>query len=186
VTQTVKCEFGNAFRDHSTVFTKGACTKKIAAAQWFTLSPIMRNTAPAKDVGEYLAGVPEPARSTLERVRAVIKANVPKDATETISYGIPMFKYNGMLLGFAAFKNHCSLFPTSMDVFTAFRQELKPFRASKGTLHFPLDQPFPTALLKKIVKMRVTQNSANAKAVTKVKKQGSRKSKKGARIKNKG
>jgi uncharacterized protein YdhG (YjbR/CyaY superfamily) len=123
----------------------------------------MRATTPPKDVDEYLAGVPEPARRTLERVRAVIKTNVPKDATETISYGIPMFKYHGMLLGFAAFKNHCSLFPASMDVFTAFKQELKPFRASKGTLHFPLDKPFPAALLKKIVKMRVAQNRAKEK-----------------------
>ena len=142
---------------------------------------MMRNTAPAKDVDEYLAGVPEPARNTLEKVRAVIKANVPKDAIESISYGIPMFKYNGMLLGFAAFKNHCSLFPTSMAVFTDFKNELKPFRASKGTLHFPLDKPFPTDLLKKIVKMRVAQNSAKVKAVTKVKKKGSQIEKKRSR-----
>ena len=140
-------------------------TPKVSILRNGLLFPsMMRNTAPAKDVDEYLAGVPEPARSTLEKIRAVIKANVPKDATESISYGIPMFKYNGMLLGFAAFKNHCSLFPTSMDVFTSFKQELKPFRASKGTLHFPLDKPFPAALLKKIVKMRVAQNKAKGKS----------------------
>ena len=63
-----------------------------------------------------------------------------------------MFKLNGMLIGFAASKNHCSLFPANMDVFKAFKKELAPFHTSKGTLQFPLDKPFPTALLKKIVK----------------------------------
>ena len=88
-----------------------------------------------------------------------------------------MFKYNGMLLGFAAFKNHCSLFPTSMAVFTTFKNELKPFHTSKGTLHFPLDKPFPTALLRKIVKMRVAQNSAKEKLATKAPKKKSTKAK---------
>ena len=78
-----------------------------------------------------------------------------------------------MLIGFAAFKNHCSLFPTNMDVFKDFKNELKPFRASKGTLHFPLDKPFPTDLLKKIVKMRVAQNSAKEKSATKAPKKKS-------------
>jgi uncharacterized protein YdhG (YjbR/CyaY superfamily) len=68
-----------------------------------------------------------------------------------------------------------------MAVFTDFKNELKPFRASKGTLHFPLDKPFPTDLLKKIVKMRVAQNSAKVKAVTKVKKKGSQIEKKRSR-----
>ena len=123
----------------------------------------MKKTAPTKTVDAYLATIPEPARSTLEKVRAVIRASLPREATETISYRIPMFKYNGMLIGFAAFKNHCSLFPANMDVFKAFKKELAPFHTSKGTLQFPLDKPFPTALLKKIVKMRVAQNQAKNK-----------------------
>ena len=69
-----------------------------------------RNVVP-KSVDEYLAGVPEPARSTLNRIRAVIRSAAPPEATEVISYRIPMFKYKGMLMGFAAFSNHCSLFP---------------------------------------------------------------------------
>lgn len=123
----------------------------------------MKNDDALQNVDDYLATISEPARSTLEKVRAVIRASVPREATETISYRIPMFKLNGMLIGFAAFKNHCSLFPANMDVFKAFKKELEPFHASKGTLQFPLDKPFPTTLLKKIVKMRVAQNQAKNK-----------------------
>jgi uncharacterized protein YdhG (YjbR/CyaY superfamily) len=111
-----------------------------------------------KDIDEYLAGVPEPARTTLSKVRAVIRSVIPKEATETISYGLPTFKYKGALVAFAAFKNHCSLFPMSKAVIEAFKEELKGFHASKGTLHFPLDKPLPAALLKKMVKMRIAQN----------------------------
>ena len=122
-----------------------------------------KNDDAPQNVDDYLATISEPARSTLEKVRAVIRASVPRETTETISYRIPMFKLNGMLIGFAAFKNHCSLFPANMDVFKAFKKELAPFHTSKGTLQFPLDKPFPTALLKKIVKMRVAQNEAKNK-----------------------
>ncbi|HEY3972735.1 MAG TPA: DUF1801 domain-containing protein [Candidatus Sulfotelmatobacter sp.] len=72
----------------------------------------MKGKAAAKTVDEYLAQLPEPPRSTLKHVRAVIQSVVPKETTEVISYGIPMFKNNGMLVGYAAFKNHCGLFPT--------------------------------------------------------------------------
>ena len=111
-----------------------------------------------KDIDEYLAGVPEPARGTLNKVRAAIRAAVPPEATEAITYRIPTFKYKGSLLAFAAFKNHCSLFPMSMAVIAAFKDELKGFHTSKGTIHFPLDKPLPAALLKKMVKARVAQN----------------------------
>ena len=114
------------------------------------------NPAP-KNVDEYLAGVPEAARSTLNKLRAAIRSAVPPEATETISYRIPAFKYNGVLVWFAAFSNHCSLFPTA-SVVEAFKNELKGFSTSKGTIHFPTDKPLPTALVKKLVKARVTQN----------------------------
>ena len=118
----------------------------------------MKNDDAPQNVHDYLATISEPGAQHPRKVRAVIRASVPREATETISYRIPMFKYNGMLIGFAAFKNHCSLFPANMDVFKAFKKKLEPFHTSKGTLQFPLDKPFPTALLKKIVKMRVAQN----------------------------
>ena len=111
-----------------------------------------------KDIDEYLAGVPEPARGTLNKVRAAIRAAVPPEATEAITYRIPTFKYKGSLVAFAAFKNHCSLFPMSMAVIAAFKDELKGFHTSKGTIHFPLDKPLPAVLLKKMVKARVAQN----------------------------
>lgn len=111
-----------------------------------------------KDIDEYLAGVPEPARGTLNKVRAAIRAAVPPEATEAITYRIPTFKYKGSLVAFAAFKNHCSLFPMSMAVIAAFKDELKGFPTSKGTIHFPQDKPLPAALLKKMVKARVAQN----------------------------
>ena len=111
-----------------------------------------------KTVDEYLAGVPEPARSTLNKVRAVIRSVVPAETTETISYGIPTFRYKGPLVAFGAFTKHCSLFPMGASVLNAFERELKDFRTSKGTLHFPVDKPLPATLVKKIIKARIAQN----------------------------
>ncbi len=110
---------------------------------------------PAKTVDGYLARIPEPARGTLNQVRAVIRSVVPPETTETISYGIPTFKYNGALLAFGAFSRHCSLFPMSYGVIEALKKELKNFTLEKGTIRFPLDKPLPTAVLKKLVKARV-------------------------------
>jgi uncharacterized protein YdhG (YjbR/CyaY superfamily) len=118
----------------------------------------MRTVSPPKNVDEYLARVPEPARSTLNRIRAVIRSVVPPDTMEVISYRIPTFKYKGSLLGLAAFSNHCSLFPLSLAVMEAFKKELKDFDTSKGTIHFPLDKPPPAALVKKLVKARIVEN----------------------------
>jgi uncharacterized protein YdhG (YjbR/CyaY superfamily) len=112
-----------------------------------------------KNIDEYLAGVPEPARSTLNKIRAAIRSAVPPEATETISYRMPAFKYKGVLVWFAAFSNHCSLFPTA-SVVEAFKNELKGFSTSKGTIHFPTDKPLPTALVRKLVKARVAQNES--------------------------
>ena len=110
-----------------------------------------------KNVEEYLASVPEPARGTLKKVRAVIRSAVPAGATECISYGMPAFKDEGVLVWFAAFSNHCSLFPTAA-VIEAFKEKLKGFSTSKGTIQFPTDKPLPAALVKKLVKARVAQS----------------------------
>jgi uncharacterized protein YdhG (YjbR/CyaY superfamily) len=123
---------------------------------------MQKGKAVAKNVNEYLAGLPEPARSTLKRVRAVIRSVVPAETTEVISYGIPTFKYKRGLVAFAAFKDHCSFFPMGSSVLDAFKEELKGFRVSKGTLHFPLDRPLPAALVKKIVRARIAQNEGNS------------------------
>jgi len=118
----------------------------------------MRGKPAAKTVDDYLAAVPEPACTTLKHVRKVIQSVVPKETTEVISYGMPMFKYNGMLVGYAAFKNHCSLFPAGSGVLDRFDKELKGYRTSKGTIQFPHDKHLPDALVKKIVKARVAEN----------------------------
>ena len=118
----------------------------------------MRGKIAPKTVDEYLADIPEPAQNTLRHIRAVIRSVVPAETTEVISYGIPMFKYRGMLVGYAAFNKHCSLFPTGSGVLDHFEKELRGYRTSKGTIQFPSDKPLPDALVKKIVKARVKEN----------------------------
>jgi uncharacterized protein YdhG (YjbR/CyaY superfamily) len=112
----------------------------------------------AQTVDEYLANIPEPACSTLKHIRKVIRSVVPKETTEVISYGMPMFKFNGMLVAYAAFKDHCSLFPTGSGVIEKFAKELKGYPTSRGTIRFPSDKPLPDVLIKKIVRARVAQN----------------------------
>jgi uncharacterized protein YdhG (YjbR/CyaY superfamily) len=120
--------------------------------------PAAKGNAAPKTVEEYLASVPEPARGTLNSVRATIRSAVPPDTTEGISYGIPTFKYKGPLIGFAAFSNHCSLFVMSGSVLEGFQGELKDYPTSKGTIRFPIDKPLPAVLVRKLVKARIAQN----------------------------
>src|SRR5437016_3349319 len=109
------------------------------------------NSNVAKTVDEYLASVPEPARSTLSKVRAAIRAAAPPEATEAIGYRIPMFRYKGGLVAYAAFSKHCSFFPMSLAVMAAFEDQLAGYETFKGTIHFPVDKPLPAALVKKLV-----------------------------------
>ncbi|MGA2602423.1 MAG: DUF1801 domain-containing protein [Bryobacteraceae bacterium] len=113
-----------------------------------------------KNVDEYLAAVPQPARGTLKKIRATIRSIVPAETIETIGYRIPTFNYKGPLFGFAAFPNHCSLFPMSGTLTLAFMDELKNFQASKGTIRLLVDKPPPAALIKKLVKARVIGNES--------------------------
>jgi uncharacterized protein YdhG (YjbR/CyaY superfamily) len=117
---------------------------------------------PLKSVAQYIAGAPAPARSNLKKMREAIRSAVPRNAEEIISYGIPAFKHK-VLVWYAAFSNHCSLFPTAA-VIEKFKRELKGFPTSKGTIHFPANKPLPTALIKKLVKARVAQTT---QAITK-------------------
>lgn len=111
-------------------------------------------------VDEYLAALPQESRNTLEKIRKMIKAAAPK-ATEGISYQMPMYKHHGMLIGFAAFKEHCSLFPGAMPLAT-FKEELKAYQTSKGTIRFPIGEPPPAVLVKKLVKAKVAENEKRA------------------------
>ncbi|HTQ60007.1 MAG TPA: DUF1801 domain-containing protein [Candidatus Solibacter sp.] len=112
-----------------------------------------RRGAP-KSLEEYAAGVPEPAKRKLREMRAAIRMAVPREAVEVISYKIPAFKHEKILVWYAAFTKHVSLFPTAA-VIKAFQKELKGYSVSKGTIQFPLDRRLPVALVKKIVKARV-------------------------------
>src|SRR5262249_21206578 len=107
-----------------------------------------------KTVDGYFAGVPEPARTTLTEMRAAIRSAVPPGATEVISYGMPAFRGTRIIVWYAAFNDHCSLFPTGSTI-EMFKDELAGFKISKGTIQFPLDKPLPIALIKKLVKARV-------------------------------
>ena len=120
--------------------------------------------ANAKAVANYFARLPEPAKTTLQSVRAAIRSACPKATIETISYGIPTFKHNGGICAIASFKNHCSLFPMSGFILDKFQTELSKFEVSKGTVRFPSDKPLPTPLLKKIIKARLTQMSEKQKS----------------------
>jgi uncharacterized protein YdhG (YjbR/CyaY superfamily) len=111
-------------------------------------------------IDDYLAEVPEEQRAVLEKLRKTIKAAAPK-AVETISYQMPTFKYESKaLVGFAAFKNHCSLFPYSSTVLETFADELGRMRTSKGTIQFTVAKPIPPGLVKKIVKTRIREIDA--------------------------
>jgi uncharacterized protein YdhG (YjbR/CyaY superfamily) len=115
------------------------------------------------DVDAYLAKVPEPARTTLGKLRTTIRAVVPSEATEGLSYGIPAFHYKGALVAYAAFKKHCSFFPMQASLTDEMQEELKGYRTSKGTLQFPLDKPLPAPLVKKMVKRRIAENELRSK-----------------------
>lgn len=125
----------------------------------------MRKTADSvpKTVDEYLARVPEPQRSTLDKVRAVIQSVLPEGATEVISYRIPCVKYKGMLVGYAAFTDHCSLFGMSSTLLGPFKEELKKYSTSKGTIRFAIDKPLPATLIKRLVKEAIARKDAPKK-----------------------
>lgn len=112
-----------------------------------------------KTVDEYLARVPPKFRPLLRQLRTTIKAAAP-DAEEVISYKMPAYRQNGMLVYFAAFTNHCSLFAFGGEIRRKYAAELKPFDTGKGTLQFTPDRPLPARLVTRIVKARVAENAA--------------------------
>jgi len=114
-------------------------------------------------VEEYLAALPDTARAALEKLRKTIKTAAP-EASEAISYHMPAFKDHGrILVYYAAFKDHYSLFPASVAVIEALGDEVKPYATGKGTLRFALDEPLPSALVKKIVRARLKENAARTR-----------------------
>ena len=113
--------------------------------------------AAAVEVEEYLAALPPASRSALEALRSTIRAVAP-DATETLSYRIPTFRWGGQgLVAYAAFKDHCSLFPMSKAAVAAQGEALAPFIAGKGTLRFTPDTPIPAELVQRLVHARMEE-----------------------------
>ena len=109
------------------------------------------------DIDRYLAELDEPKRKTLEQLRADIRNAIPQ-AEETISYGTPAFKIDGKTVaGFAAFKHHLSYLPHSGSVLPALAHELTGFEATKGSLHFSIDQPLPRELVDRLVHTRLAE-----------------------------
>jgi uncharacterized protein YdhG (YjbR/CyaY superfamily) len=112
----------------------------------------------ASSIDEYIADFPKPIQERLKAVRKAIREAAP-DAEERISYRMPAFFLNGNLVYFAAFKNHIGFYPTSSGI-EAFKKEIARYRWAKGTVQFPIDEPLPFALIKKIVKFRAAENRA--------------------------
>ncbi len=109
-------------------------------------------------IDEYLAGVSAGQRATLEKLRKVIRSAAPA-AEECISYGLAAFRLNGRpLVAFGAAANHCAFYPMNATTVAAFREQLKSFETSKGTIRFSTDKPLPAALVKKLVKARIAEN----------------------------
>jgi len=121
----------------------------------------MENGIKFKTVDEYFSTLPADKKSILEAVRKTIKDSAPL-AKEVISYNMPAFKLNGVLVYYAAQKDHIGFYPTSAPI-QVFKDELGPYKYSKGAIQFPLGKPIPLALIGKMVKFRVEQDIEKAK-----------------------
>jgi uncharacterized protein YdhG (YjbR/CyaY superfamily) len=117
---------------------------------------------PVKTIDEYLAYQPEKVMEVLENLRQIIRETAP-EAEEVISYGIPAYKYHGMLVYFAAYKKHCSLFAGNGALTEQMEEQLKAYKTSKGAIQFTVEKPLPDELVRKIVKIRMKQNEEKMK-----------------------
>jgi uncharacterized protein YdhG (YjbR/CyaY superfamily) len=118
----------------------------------------MANRSTAASIDEYIAGFPPETQTVLEELRELVRASAP-DATETISYAMPTFDLNGRhLVHFAGYEKHVGFYPVPSGI-EAFKEELKPFKQGKGSVQFPIGQPLPTELIRRIVEFRVAENT---------------------------
>ena len=108
------------------------------------------------DIDTYISGFPDGIQKLLQEVRATIKKAAP-EAEEVISYGMPAFRQNGMLVWYAAFKNHIGFYPIPSGI-NAFKEELSAFKGTKGSVHFSFDKPLPVDLISRIVSFRLSEN----------------------------
>lgn len=114
-----------------------------------------------KDVDAYISTFPKPVQETLETLRTVIRKAAPK-AEEVISYQMPAYKQDGMLVYFAAYKQHIGFYPTASPI-EVFKKDLNAYKTSKGAIQFPLNKALPKALISKMVKYKVEENKEKAK-----------------------
>lgn len=114
-----------------------------------------------KSFDDYMDRFPKDVQLRLQKLRLTVKKAAPQ-AKEKISYGIPAFTLNGMLVWFAAFKNHIGFYPRTSAI-AAFKKELSVYKGAKGSVQFPFDKPLPLTLISRIVKFRVTENLSKAK-----------------------
>ncbi|HSU49786.1 MAG TPA: DUF1801 domain-containing protein [Segetibacter sp.] len=121
---------------------------------------MMTSKSAVKDVNEYIAGFPEETQKLLRSIRSIIK-NAAPEAEEMISYQMPAYKYKGMLVYFAGHTQHIGFYPTPSGI-EEFKQDLSNFKSSKGAVQFPLNNPLPKELIKRIVKFRIKENNAKA------------------------
>jgi len=116
--------------------------------------------APAS-IDEYIATFPPATGKLLEQVRSAVRKAAP-EAVEAIKWAMPTFVFNGNLVYFAAFKNHIGFYPAPAGI-SEFKRDLAPYKTGKGSVQFPIDQPIPVALIKRMVEFRVAANLAKAK-----------------------
>ncbi len=109
-----------------------------------------------KNIDEYIAGFPQSTQEILEQIRLTIRNAAPQ-AVEVISYGMPAFKLNGILVWFAAYSKHIGFYPKA-SVIEVFRKDISAFKSAKGSIQFPLNEPMPLELITEIVKYRVAEN----------------------------
>lgn len=114
-----------------------------------------------KTIDEYLATLSEDRRVVLEKLRKQIRAAAP-GAEECISYQLPAFRLNGVLVAFGATANHCAFYLMSSTTVVSHQEELEKYDISKGTIRFPATKPLPAALVRKLVKARVAENAVRA------------------------
>ena len=112
------------------------------------------------DIDAYISDFPESTQKLLQEVRSIVKQAAPQ-AAEVISYGMPAFRQDGMLVYFAAFKNHIGFYPIPSAI-DAFKEDLSAFKCTKGSVHFPLDKPLPAELITRIVTFRLSENRQKA------------------------
>jgi len=117
-----------------------------------------KTKAKTRTIDAYLAGLSKEKRAALQKLRKTIRAAAPQ-AEECISYQIPAFRLNGLLVGFGATANHCAFFLMSSTTVAAHKDELADYSTSKGTIRFQPDRPLPDALVRKLVKARIAENA---------------------------